>query len=115
MEDTHSLCPNLLEVHACVGITTEWRETLPPRIAEGIREALGLSACVKPAQLDSSMPADCSSDDSAWRDSACCTSDSLGGPSNVEGDTLHFFAVYDGHGGLEVRLGSKDFNFISTA
>ena len=110
------MIPDFLDLHACVTGVTEWRESLPPRISAEIREALGGAGNVAggvdlrdvPEQTVRNAAAPNSSSGccvSVMTDAACISADD--DPSAVVGDTLHFFAVYDGHGGGEVRASGR--------
>jgi hypothetical protein len=104
MEDTYALCPNICEL------------PMPPMIAAGFADKLPQRIAVQLANGEpSAEPGDADAAAAAAAGAAACAPDAAardggGGSgttfgSSVEAgaaiDKLHFFGVYDGHGGIQ--------------
>ena len=100
MEDAFAVCCNLFDVQGCLEEGTE-KDCLPARLAAEILRGLGDKGEGTATPDATPQPMSILSPDSPTDISA--GNDQSMESEEVEGDSIHFFAVYDGHGGSEVR------------
>lgn len=94
MEDTYAVQPNFFDIPFSPTADDGYVDKLPVRIAVQLEQTEGSS----PASSLPISPSTCQPGSDADPSTACCSCNSSEGGIT---DTLHFFGVYDGHGGCQ--------------